>query len=341
MARAAPILRALGTAFRRDWKSIGSIGVNVFFPVTLVMLGRAGGYIYILIGLVMLFPMSGDPLRKIPPSRLLLWPLDRRDRVVLRLASPWLNPVTWILAVLAAWAARGHITFGLWALVAGLVAAGFVLSRLPPAGKPLFWRRIPSCPGPLEQLVRKNTREILSTLDFYLALLLSLTGLAYRIARLGLPAQAYADLNLLVLLALTSYTQCLFGLDGEGGLSRYRLLPLRGWQILISKDLALLTVVLLLSLPLAPLPGLGGAMVALALGHSMSVQEPRQQTRWRFSTGVSLGYSLLQVVAMTAAWGAVAFSSTFFFLACCLIWLFSTSWFGRRLDSSKTLWFQY
>jgi hypothetical protein len=337
MARAAAILRALGTAFRRDWKSIGSIGVNVFFPVTLVMLGRAGGYIYILIGLVMLFPASGDPLRKIPPSRLLLWPLDRRDRIVLRFASPWLNPVTWILAALAAWAARGHITFGLWALVAGLVAAGFLLSRLPSTGRPFMWRRIPSCPGPLEQLVRKNLREILSTLDFYVALLLSLSGLGYRMARLGLPAEAYADLNLLVLLALTSYTQCLFGLDGNGGLSRYRLLPVRGWQILISKDLALLAVVLLLSLPLAPLAGLGGAMVALALGHPLSIQEPRQQTRWRFSTGVSLSYSILQVVAMAAAWGAIAFSSFLFFFACCGCWLLSALWYGKRLDRAEIL----
>ncbi len=337
MARTAAVLRALGTAFRRDWQSISSIGVNVFFPVTVFMLGRAGGYIYILIGLVMLFPMSGDPLRKIPPSRLLLWPLDRRDRVLLRLASPWLNPVTWILAALAAWVARGHITFGLWALAAGLVVAGFLLSGLPSAGKPFFWRRIPSCPGPLEQLIRKNIREILSTLDFYVALLLSLTGLAYRLARLHLPPQAYADLDLLVLLALTSYTQCLFGLDGQGGISRYRLLPLRGWQILASKDLALLAVLLLLFLPLAPLPGLGGAMVCLALGHSPSVQEPREQTRWRFSTGVSLGYSIVQVAATAAAWGAIAFSSPLFFFACLLIWTASTFWYGKRLDREPGL----
>ncbi len=341
MARTAAVLRALGTAFRRDWGSISSIGINVFFPVTVLMMGRAGGYIYILIGLVMLFPMSGDPLRKIPPSRLLLWPLDRRDRILLRLASPWLNPVTWILAGLAAWAARGHITFGLWALVAGLVAAGFLLSGLPSAGRPFMWRRIPSFPGALEQLIRKNIREILSTLDFYVALLLSLTGLGYRIARLHLPPQAYADLDLLVLLALTSYTQCLFGLDGQGGISRYRLLPLRGWQILAAKDVALLAVVVVLLLPLAPLPGLGGAMVCLAMGHAASVREPRQQTRWRFSTGVSLGYGILQVVATAAAWGAIEFSSALFLFACLLLWLVSMAWYGRGLNGTPVEQFQY
>ena len=43
---------------------------------------------YLIMGLVVLFPLSTDPLRKIPPSRLALWPLDRRDHWILRLASP-------------------------------------------------------------------------------------------------------------------------------------------------------------------------------------------------------------------------------------------------------------
>lgn len=330
MARTAAVLRALGTAFRRDWQSVGSVGVNVFFPAIVYFLRGAGGFVYLIIALVMLFPMSGDPLRKIPPSRLRLWPLGRGERLLLRLASPWLNPMTWILGGLAVWAARGHITFGLWALVAGLAVAGFLLSRLP--GKPVWWRQIPSCPGPLEQLIRKNVREILCTLDFYVALLLSLAGLGYRVARLALPPEAYASLALLVVLALASYTQCLFGLDGPGGISRYCLLPLRGWQILAAKDSACLAVVLLLLLPLAALPGLGGAMVCLALGHGPSVDEPREQTRWRFSTGVSLGYGFVQVVATAAAWGAIAFSSPLFFFPCLLFWLASAGWYGRHLD---------
>ena len=34
-------------------------------------------------------------------------------------------------------------------------------------------------------------------------------------------------MTLLVVVALSSYAQCLFGLDGKGGLSRYRLLPVQ------------------------------------------------------------------------------------------------------------------
>ena len=332
MARSAAILRALGTAFRRDWKTVGSIGVNAFFPVTVLLLGRAGGFLYLILGLVMLFPASTDPLRKIPASRLGLWPLEPRDRLLLRAASPWLNPVTWLLAGLAIWAIRGRLSAGLWAVAAGLVAAGFLLSDWLPARKGSLWRRIPGFPGLAGQLIRKNVREILSTLDFYVALLLSLTGLAYRVARLSLPEEAFRSLGLLVLLALCTYAQSLFGLDGDGGLARYRLLPLKGWQILIAKDLAFLTMALILLLPLDPISGLGGAMAALAIGHSASVEQPREQTRWRFSGGASLSYSMIQVPVMAAAWAAIGTSSRWYLAACLGGWMLSAFWYGARWD---------
>jgi hypothetical protein len=336
MARSAAILKALGTAFRREWKTVGSIGVNAFFWVTVLLLGQAGGFLYLIMGLVMLFPASTDPMRKIPASRLGLWPLDRRDRVVLRAVSPWLNPITWLLAGLAVWAARGRVTAGLWGLAAGLVAAGFLLSDWRP-GKPVFWRRIPAFPGVIGQLIRKNVREILSTLDFYVALVLALAGLVYRVAHLNLPGDAFRDLGLLVLLALCTYTQSLFGLDGHGGLARYRLLPLRGWQVLLAKDLAFLAVTLVLLLPLEPVSGMAGAMVALAVGHSASVKDHREQTRWRFSSGVSLSYSLLQVGAMAAAWGAVGLTSLWYFLPAVGIWASSLVWHGRQWDQRPDL----
>ena len=33
----------------------------------------------------------------------------------LRAVSPWINPMTWAIAALAIWAARGSVTVGLWA----------------------------------------------------------------------------------------------------------------------------------------------------------------------------------------------------------------------------------
>ena len=226
MARLAAILKALATAFRRDWKSFGSLGGNNLLWVTLFLLQKAGTFIYLIVGLVMLVPMSADPLRKIPPVRLALWPLSRRERWLLRALSPWINPISWLVAALAVWSLRGRVTAGLWALSAGLFAAGFALSSLPlPRGFGM-WRRVPHFPGPLDQLLRKNLREILSTLDFYCALLLAVSLLVYRLIGLPLPQEAFLAMTLLIVLALSTYTQSLFGLDGEGGLSRYRLLPL-------------------------------------------------------------------------------------------------------------------
>ena len=89
MARLAAILVALGRALGRDLKSSWSLKGNNFFIVSVLVLQDAGAFIYLIVGLVMLFPLSTDPLRRIPASRLNLWPLDRRERCILRAASPW------------------------------------------------------------------------------------------------------------------------------------------------------------------------------------------------------------------------------------------------------------
>ncbi len=134
-----------------------------------------------------------------------------------------MNPMTWAIAALAVWTAHGKVTVGLWALIAGLVASGFVLSSLPLALNEGVWRLVPEFPGPLNQLIRKNLREMLCTLDVYCALLLSLSVLGFRIALPPMPREAFLMITLLVVVALSSYAQCLFGLDGRGGLARYRL----------------------------------------------------------------------------------------------------------------------
>src|SRR5206468_12325392 len=111
---------------------------------------------------------------------------------------------------------------------------------VPPPGRSSIWRSVPPIPGRLGQLVRKNMREVLSTLDFYCALVLSMSVLLWRIVGPPLPHEALMAMTVLTLAALSSYAQCLFGLDGEGGESRYRLLPIAGWRLLLAKDLAFL-----------------------------------------------------------------------------------------------------
>ena len=139
-------------------------------------------------------------------------------------------------------------------------------------------------------------------------------------------------LALLAVLAVSSYAQCLFGLDGPGGLTRYRLLPARGWQLLAAKGAAFLVTVFAFTLPLSPATGLAAGLIALAVGHAPSVTRPQAQTRWRFSTGASIGNGLLQAGAMALA-GATTFGTNCLFLIpCACVYALSLWWYGRRLE---------
>ena len=143
MARPVAILRALATAYRRDWTALQSLTGNNFFWLVLLLLGKAGAFVYLIMGLVLLFPLSTDPLRKIPPSRMALWPITRRELWIVRLGGPWINPLTWVLAVGAIWSAGRNLTVDLWALIAGLFVMAFALAHLPAPGRTMMWRRVP------------------------------------------------------------------------------------------------------------------------------------------------------------------------------------------------------
>jgi hypothetical protein len=230
------------------------------------------------------------------------------------------------------WAIGRTITASLWGLVAAMFVAAFALSHLPAPGRTPMWRRAPGFPGPLDQLVRKNLREMLSTLDFYCAAVLALSVLVWRLFGPRVQPEALMAMTVLTIGALSSYAQCLFGLDGEGGLSRYRLLPVHGWQLLLAKDLAFLCVAVFLSLPLAPLAALGGALVVLAIGHAPSVQNPREQTRWRFSMGGALGNGVVQMIAMAMTVSSVFSISVLFLIPAIAAWGASLWWYGKKLS---------
>jgi hypothetical protein len=335
MARAIALLRALATAYRRDWTALQSLAGNNFFLLTLFLLRQAGIFIYLIMGLVMFFPLSTDPLRKIPPSRMALWPLSRREWWLLRIASPWINPMTWILAGLAAWAAGRAISVSLWVLIAALFVAAFLISSLSLPGGAAALRRVPQFPGPLNQLMRKNLREILATLDFYCAAILSLAMLAWRLFGAALPREARMAMTVLVVGALSTYAQCLFGLDGEGGLSRYRLLPVRGWQLLLAKDAAFLAALIPLLLPLAPMAGFGGALMVLAIGHDPTIRKQSEQTRWRFTTTAALGNGAIQMIAAAMTISSIFESSLWFLAPAVAAWAASLWWYGREWDAAS------
>ena len=335
MARTTAILGALWTAVRRDGETLGSFTGNNFFLISILFLffGDPGAFVALnfIIALVLFFPLSTDPLGKIPRARLALWPIETSERRLLRILSPWLNPMTWLLAILVL---RHSVSIGLWALIGTFFVIGFAVPSIPWVRHKAAWRALPNFPGPLNQLIRKNLRELLSTLDFYCALLLCVSTLVYRALSKQFPSEAGLVMTVLVVLAISTYTQCLFGLDGDGGVSRYRLLPLRGWQLLAAKDAAFLLAAIVLTLPLAPFSGTAAALVALAAGHAPSVEQPHSQVRWRFSTSGSLARALVQTILLSMAASAVFFSGPWVVLPCIAAWGLSLLWYGREMDAS-------
>src|SRR5215472_45817 len=102
MENLRPVLDALRTISRRDRRSLWSFSTNNLFLATL-LLGAAGLFFWCAMGLALLFPLMSDPLQKIPEERLKLWPLTTRERVTLHWLSPWMNPFTWVLVIIAVW----------------------------------------------------------------------------------------------------------------------------------------------------------------------------------------------------------------------------------------------
>ncbi len=265
------VFRALGKAVRRDLGTLGSLTVNNFSLFVALMIYGAtesgvepkSSYPFLLLlGFLLLFPMSSDPLAKAPPERLALWPLSPRQRLVLRLASLLLSPVTWLTLFLL-WKAAPSLAL-LFLVVAVAIQALLAFSRhyFPPVP----W--VPPLPGRQGGLVRNNLRQMLTVLDPYLAL------------------------------ALSTYAQCLFSLDSASGITRYHLMPLRPWRVLMAKDAAFLAILLVLVLPLDAGVGLTFGMTALAIGHWPSVRKRLPLRRWRFAGG-RVKYGAAQVVAGT------------------------------------------
>lgn len=328
MAALRAILGALRRAVGRDLA--GSFRANNL--LFLGLLGRSAEALFVLLGFLLLFPLSSDPLRKIPRARLALWPLSGWQRLGLRLASLALSPVLWIGALVLLKTRRADMALMFCGLAVGMQCA-LALARYM-VKRDAHWdllRDIPQLPGRLGGLVRKNVREMLCLMDPYAAALLSIGGGAYRIFAKHPDPAAFSIMGLLVALAMSTCAQSLFGLDLDSGVTRYHLLPVRGWEILVAKGAAFLAILFVLLLPLDPWPGLTFGLMALAVGHQSSVLLELPQQRWRFASG-SLPFGAMQTaIAMTV--GFVEHQRGFPILILAGIAYAASAWYyGRRWE---------
>jgi len=283
----------------------------------------------LLLGFLLLFPLSGDPLARIPAARLALWPLARRGRFGLRVASLALSPVLWVTVAILSSASAALAAF--FVAVAIGAQALVVLARRP------TWTpqaRVPPIPGRLGLLIRKDARQMLTVLDTWVAILLSLGGCGWRAIDRHADPEAFPILAILVALALSTYAQSLFGLDAASGATWYRSAPLPGWKILLAKDAAFLGILSVLVLPLSPLPGLTFGLVALAVGHIPSVFLQMPVERWRFAGGRVM-FAFFQAVPAFALGLAERRQGPLFLAVAAGAWALSLAACGRRYTESR------
>ncbi|HWE51617.1 MAG TPA: hypothetical protein VG273_17625 [Bryobacteraceae bacterium] len=342
MAALLAILNSLRRSVQRDLGTFEAVKLNnIFLLAALMAYGalnagvepKSAEPLLLLLGLLVLFPLSSDPLGRIPPSRLGFWPLSRKQKMALRLTSFLLSPVVWI-AVFLMILRKGFSAALLFLGVAIAAQILVVLSHRAAKADP-HWnllRHIPQFPGRFGGMIRNNIRELLSILDTYVAIAISIGGIAMRVLSLNPDPAGPAVLAVLVALALSTWAQSLFGLDSRSGLTRYRLLPLKGWEILLSKDCAFLTVLAILILPLNLWSGLTAGFVALALGHHSSVLMRLPQRRWRFTGGRLLPVGALQAIGCFALGIVEAKTGPVLLVLSAIGYAGSVWWYGRLWD---------
>lgn len=333
MARVPAILGAL---LRLSWREISTdhtISGNNLLLLLVLMLGSAAiGFPLLVIGGLVLVAMSAHPLSRVPSDRLSLWPLSRGESVALQVLALGLNPAVLVLLPLLLIPATRLLGALLLASVVLLqvVAGLFYPGRAEDRPGLRFWT--PTIPGPLGELIRKDIRQIASHLDFWVAFVLCLGGTIYRFAAAVPDPEAAPIISSLAAMIMGTSAQCLFGLDGTAGFTRYRLLPLRGWQIIAAKGAAWLALLLAVTLPLSPLVALSAGLVALTVGHHRSVQRPLPQKRWRFTNGSLIMLGLVQSVLSISAGVFTARTQPAAVLAYGFFYGVSLLFYGRRWE---------
>ena len=153
-------------------------------------------------------------------------------------------------------------------------------------------------PGRLGPLVQKEQRSVSSVWDLWMGLLLVLAAAALSLSA-SLSSTFRQTMFVIVCVLNANVTLNCLGLDRPAGLTRYLILPIRGKDLFLAKNVAVMGVVAVQLMPLLAIGAwqsgflqLGAEMVVaivlllthLAWGNVVSVFEPRRTEPHRFAS---------------------------------------------------------
>jgi uncharacterized protein (TIGR04206 family) len=339
MARIAPglaILKALWLASWRDVQSFRSIaGQNFLVVVLLVAYQQPSSvefFVVILAG-IMIFPLSADAMGRIPFERRSSWPTGKLDWAVARVGSLACNPIVWLSLWLLIRTGWRMCAFAL-ACGAGMQAVKRLTKTLAGDSSESWLRLLPAPPGVFGSIMRLQWRQMLRTLDVYVALALAVCVGLYRASGKILDPAAPQIISLLISLAMSTETQVLLSIDGSAA-ERYRQWPLRGWQVLLAKDLAYLSMLSVLVLPFDFVSGFASGVGVLAVGHHRSVLRRIPQTPWRFTSGLLFPDGVIQIIVLFGVGVEIKSMVLPVGCICVVMWLASLWFYGRKWDSGR------
>ena len=309
MAQILALLSLLKKLSAREMSSFSSVGLNnlLFCMVFILSASRRSQDAFwstLLFQLVLLAPLlvtfSVDTQNRLPAQRVATWPLTRAQLFVFSAVSFALNPLFLVLLFgFLLW--MGFAVALFFVLVAFFVhLLVYVCSRLPLRSKVAISSILPRLPIKVGGIAQETWRELLETLDFWTALLIAALGTLYRGFGHAPEPEAFPILSLMVATAMSTIAQRMLSLDEGRALLRYRLLPLSGWKVLATQDMAFLTIVAVLVSPLNLRAGCTFCVTSLAIGRYPSLTQKVNQRRWRF-VGGDFRFGIAQLLISGAA----------------------------------------
>ena len=289
------LLSLLKGLMAKELSGSSSLRFNNFLFCILFILSAGGGgpkaqflstfFFQLVLLAPLLVTFSVDTQHRLPKDRVAMWPLTGRQRLLLSLVSFAANPLFIVLffGYLLWMGLAAALFFLLLALIVHTTV--FAFDRLPFKGRIHARFGLARTPVGIAGIAQEMWRGVQGTLDFWVAVLIAVSGTLYRLFGRAPEPEAFPMLSLFVGIALSTVAQRMLRLDDGRALLRYRLLPIAGWKLLLTLDMTFLIPLAVLVSLLSLQTGIAFGLIALAAGRYPSLKQPANQRRWRFVGG--------------------------------------------------------